>query len=61
MHRLFLNVGYELSERQLRPYFANFGAVTDLYLLKYVNGRNKGYGFLTYATESALLSVVQQR
>lgn len=60
MHRLFMNVGYELSEQQLRPYFANFGAVTDVYLPKHVSGRNKGYGFLTYATESALLSVVQQ-
>ena len=49
MNRLFLNVGYELSEEQLRPYFAKFGAVTDLYLPKHRSGRNKGYGFLTYA------------
>lgn len=60
MHRVFLNVGYKLFEGQLRPYFAKFGAITDLYLPKHVNGRNKGYGFLTYATKRALLSVVQQ-
>ncbi len=60
MHRLFLNVGYELSEQQLHTYFAKFGAITDLYLPKHVNGRNKGYGFLTYATKSAHLSVAQQ-
>ena len=58
MHRLFLNVGHELSERQLRPYFAKFGAATDLYLPKHTSGRNKGYGFLTYATNSGLLSAV---
>ena len=60
MHRLFLNVGYELSEQQLRPYFAKFGEISDLYLPKYVSGGNKGYGFLTFATRSALLSVAQQ-
>ncbi|KAL3134229.1 hypothetical protein ABBQ38_006662 [Trebouxia sp. C0009 RCD-2024] len=60
MHRLFLNVGYELSEQQLRPYFSKFGAVTDLYLPKHKSGRNKGYGFLTYATKSALLSASQK-
>ena len=56
-----LSVGYELSERQLRVYFAKFGAVADLYLPKHVNGRNKGYGFLTYATKSPFLHVVQER
>ena len=60
MHRLFLNVGYELSEQQLHPYFAKFGAITDLYLPKHANGCNKGYGFLAYATKSAHLSVAQQ-
>lgn len=60
MHRLFLNVGYDLSEQQLRPYFAKFGTIKDLYLPKNVSGRNKGYGFLTYSTKSALSSVAQQ-
>ena len=60
MHRLFLNVGYDLSEQQLLPYFAKFGAIKDLYLPKYVSGRNKGYGFLTYASKSAPSSVAQQ-
>ena len=60
MPRLFLNVGYKLSEQQLQPYFAKFGAITDLYLPKHVNGCNKGYGFLTYATKRAQLSVAQQ-
>ncbi len=54
-----MNVGYELSEQQLRPYFAKFGAVTDLYLPKQTSGRRKGYGFVTYATQSALLSALQ--
>ena len=60
MHRVFLNVGYELSERQLRAHFATYGVLSDMYLPKHTNGRNKGYGFATFASEHSLSLVLQQ-
>lgn len=59
MNRLFLNVGYELTEGQLRTYFSKFGVVSDMYLPKHTSGRNKGFGFATFATEDALLLALQ--
>ena len=60
MQRIFLNVGYELSEKQLRGHFITFGVLSDLYLPKHTNGRNKGYGFATFATEQSLTLALQQ-
>lgn len=60
MQRIFLNVGYELSEKQLRVHFSTFGVLSDLYLPKHTNGRNKGYGFATFASETSLSSALQQ-
>ncbi len=60
MQRIFLNVGYELSEKQLRAHFITFGVLSDLYLPKHTNGRNKGYGFATFAKEQSLTLALQQ-
>lgn len=60
MQRIFLNVGYELSEKQLRSHFSTFGVLSDLYLPKHTNGRNKGYGFATFASEKSLSLALQQ-
>ena len=60
MQRVFLNVGYELTEKQLRAHFSTFGVVSDLYLPKHSNGRNKGYGFATFASEKSLSLTLQQ-
>ena len=49
MHRLFVDVGYELSEPQLR-----YGPVSDVYLPKHSTSRNKGYAFVTFTSEQAL-------
>jgi len=54
MHRAFLNVGYVLSEIQLRAHFAQFGLVSDTYLPKHTSGRNKGFGFVTFDSAQAL-------
>lgn len=59
MNRLFLNVGYELTEAQLRTSFSKFGTVSDVYLPKHTSGKNKGYGFATFVTEEALLLALQ--
>ncbi|DBA83674.1 TPA: hypothetical protein ACH3X1_006226 [Trebouxia sp. C0004] len=54
MHRAFLNVGYVLSEKQLRAHFAQFGLVSDTYLPKHTSGRNKGFAFVTFDSAQAL-------
>ena len=54
MHRLFVDVGYELSEPQLRQHFTRYGAVSDVYLPKHSMGRNKGYAFVTFTSEQGL-------
>lgn len=58
MHRLFVDVGYELSEHQLRQHFTKYGAVSDVYLPKHSMGRNKGYAFVTFSSEHALSSAL---
>ena len=60
MQRIFLNVGYELTEKQLRAYLVQFGVLSDLYLPKHSNGRNKGYGFATFASAKSLALALQQ-
>lgn len=50
---------YELSEKQLRGYFVKFGVLSDLYLPKHANGRNKGYGFATFASPESLALALQ--
>jgi len=54
MYRAFLNVGYVLSENQLRLHFGQFGLVSDIYLPKHTSGRNKGFGFVTFDSAQAL-------
>ncbi len=60
MLRVFVNCGYDLTERQLRQHFITFGVLSDLYLPKHPNGRNKGYAFVTFASEEALLRALVQ-
>ena len=60
MQRICLNLGYDLTEKQLRAHFINFGVLSDLYLPKHSNGRNKGYGFATFASKESLSLAVQQ-
>ena len=57
-HRIYMNVGYDLSEQQLRDFFNQYGTVTDVYLPKHKSGRNKGFGFTTFDSEEALQSAL---
>ena len=54
MNRAFINVGYDLTEPQLRAHFVRFGVVSDLYLPKHNSGRNKGFAFVTFDAPEAL-------
>ena len=57
-HRIYMNVGYDLTEQQLRDFFNQYGNVTDVYLPKHKSGRNKGFGFTTFDTEEGLRSAL---
>ena len=54
VHRDFLNVGYELTEKQLRTYFVKVGFVSDIHLPRHRSERKKGFGFATFDTAEAL-------
>ena len=58
-HRMFLNVGYDLTEKQIRCFFDSFGPVTDVYLPRQANGRNKGFGFATFGDADALQAALK--
>lgn len=57
-HRIYMNVGYDLTEQQLRDFFNQYGTVTDVYLPKHKSGRNKGFGFTTFDSEEGLRSAL---
>lgn len=56
---MFLNVGYDLTEKQVRLFFDEFGPVTDVYLPRQANGRNKGFGFATFSDAEALQAALK--
>lgn len=58
-HRIYMNVGYDLTEEQLRQFFSQYGQVTDVYLPKHKSGRNKGFGFTTFDSEESLQAALQ--
>lgn len=58
-HRIYMNVGYDLTEEQLRQFFSQYGDVTDVYLPKHKSGRNKGFGFTTFDSDASLQAALQ--
>ena len=58
-HRIYMNVGYDLTEEQLRQFFSQYGDVTDVYLPKHKSGRNKGFGFTTFDSDESLQAALQ--
>lgn len=40
-----------MQEADLYPFFAQFGTVLELALLRQPDGRHRGCGFLTYSTQ----------
>lgn len=52
MLRLHLDLGYGLCYEDLYIYFSKYGKVTDLFLPRFDNGRNVGYGFVSVVSPS---------
>lgn len=45
------NLAFVTSEEGLRATFSQFGNIEDLVIIKQPDGRSKGFGFITYASE----------
>ena len=46
------NLSYDVTENELRDFFAQYGSIEDVKLIMDFNtGRSKGFGFITFATE----------
>ena len=47
------NLSYRVREKQLREFFSEFEGVESLKIIKnHDTGRSKGFGFITFATDS---------
>jgi RNA recognition motif-containing protein len=45
------NLSYDTTEDDLRDYFSQFGAISDIKLIiDFATGRSKGFGFISYAS-----------
>ncbi|MBY0545381.1 MAG: RNA-binding protein [Gammaproteobacteria bacterium] len=54
------NLPFKMEPNELRDAFARFGEITDLFLVKDRDtGRLKGFGFITFANESAAHAALQ--
>lgn len=51
--KLFVGqVSFGLSEPDLYPFFAQFGTILELVLLRSSDGRNRGCGFLVFSSQA---------
>lgn len=54
------NLPFKMEPNELRDAFARFGEITDLFLVKDRDtGRLKGFGFITFANDSAAQAALQ--
>ena len=54
------NLPYNITEDELRDFFAPHGSVEEVKLIMDFNtGRSKGFGFITFATEQASEAAIQ--
>tara|TARA_Y100000589_G_C26783486_1_gene478767 strand:+ start:204 stop:455 length:252 start_codon:yes stop_codon:yes gene_type:complete len=49
------NLDYQMSDEDLKSEFSSYGDIQDVIIIKdHETGRSKGFGFVTFAEESAL-------
>ena len=49
------NLDYQMSDEDLKNEFSSYGEIQDVIVIKdHETGRSKGFGFVTFAEESAL-------
>ena len=50
-----------LGNDVLKKYFSNFGPVEDATIMRYSDGRSRGFGFVVFLNEATCTQVLQQR
>ena len=49
------NLDYQMSDEDLKSEFSSYGDIQDVIIIKdHETGRSKGFGFVTFAEESAV-------
>jgi RNA recognition motif-containing protein len=49
------NLDYQMTDEDLKSEFSSYGDIQDVIIIKdHETGRSKGFGFVTFAEESAL-------
>jgi RNA recognition motif-containing protein len=49
------NLDYQMTDEELKSEFSSYGDIQDVIIIKdHETGRSKGFGFVTFAEESAL-------
>lgn len=63
MNKLKLYIGnlpYQVETSNLKECFEKFGEIVDVVVIKdRESGRSRGFGFVTYATESSAIAALQ--
>lgn len=60
--KLFIGgLSRETTTQQLREHFSGFGAVTDAVVLRWPDGRSRGFGYVTYSCPSAASAALSHR
>jgi RNA recognition motif-containing protein len=54
-------LAHRTSTQHLREYFGRYGAIVDAVVLRWPDGRSRGFGYVTFADASAADSALQER
>ena len=54
------NLDYKMTDEDLRSDFSSYGDIQDVIVIKdHETGRSKGFGFVTFAEESAVEKAIE--
>lgn len=53
-------LGHKLSTQSLRDYFSRFGQIVDAVVLRWPDGRSRGFGYVTFGDAAAAASALEE-
>merc|ERR1719336_1441755 len=54
-------LAHKTTTGHLRDYFARFGSVVDTVVLRWTDGRSRGFGYVTFAEVESITAVMQEQ
>lgn len=51
---------HKTTTQQLRDHFSQFGTIVDAVVLRWPDGRSRGFGYVTFTTDTAVAAVLSQ-